>query len=134
MVIIQIKNNIEACRSNFKEFYGFQIKYLQKNIYRNNISIDYNIMLQTEILEISDIIDDIKQNITDYQYKSIMDLLMKMNKTFENGLLLENEKLKKQLKLFNQDIRTNVFHPIYLQKKKNPLNTIYYAPNFQTII
>ena len=71
-------------------------------------------MLQTEILEISDIIDDIKQNITDNQYKSIMDLLMKMNKTFENGLLLENEKLKKQLKLFNQDIRTNVFHPIYL--------------------
>jgi uncharacterized protein YpuA (DUF1002 family) len=71
-------------------------------------------MLQTEILEISDIIDDIKQNITDNQYKSIMDLLMKMNKTFENGILLENEKLKKQLKLFNQDIRTNVFHPIYL--------------------
>ena len=47
-------------------------------------------MLQTEILEISDIIDDVKQNITDYQYKSIMDLLMKMNKTVENDLLLEN--------------------------------------------
>ncbi len=71
-------------------------------------------MLQTEILEISDIIDDVKQNITDYQYKSIMDLLMKMNKTVENDLLLENEKLKKQLKLFNQDMSRHVFHPIYL--------------------
>ncbi len=33
-------------------------------------------MLQFELLEISDILDDVKQNITDYQYKSIMDLLM----------------------------------------------------------
>ena len=71
-------------------------------------------MLQSEILEISDILDDVKQNITDYQYKSIMDLLMKMNKTVENDLLLENEKLKKQLKLFNQDMSRHVFHPIYL--------------------
>ena len=76
-------------------------------------------MLQTEILEISDIIDDVKQNITDYQYKSIMDLLMTMNKTVENDLvendlLLENEKLKKQLKLFNQDMSRHVFYPIYL--------------------
>ena len=43
-----------------------------------------------------------------------MDLLMKMNKTVENDLLLENEKLKKQLKLFNQDMSRHVFHPIYL--------------------
>ena len=71
-------------------------------------------MLQTEILEISDIIDDIKQNITDYQYKSIMDLLMTMNKPVENDLLLENEKLKKQLKLFKQDMSRHVFYPIYL--------------------
>ena len=71
-------------------------------------------MLHTESLEIPDILDDVKQNITDYQYKSIMDLLMKINKTVENDLLSGNERSKKQLKLFNQNMSTNIFHPIYL--------------------
>ena len=35
-------------------------------------------MVYDEILEISDIMDEIKQNITDNQYKTIMDLLMKI--------------------------------------------------------
>ncbi len=41
-------------------------------------------MLYTKTLEISDILDDVKQNIADYQYKSITDLLMKINRTVEN--------------------------------------------------
>ena len=42
-----------------------------------------------EILEKSEIVDDLKQNITDNQYISIMDLLMKMNKTVKNELLIK---------------------------------------------
>ena len=38
-------------------------------------------MVYDEILEISDIMDEIKQNITDNQYKTIMDLLMKIKKS-----------------------------------------------------
>ena len=53
-------------------------------------------MVYNEILEISDIIDDIKQNITDNQYKTIMDLLMKIN-------------TKKELSNL-----TNIFLPVYL--------------------
>ena len=38
-------------------------------------------MVYDEILEISDIMDEIKQSITDNQYKTIMDLLMKIKKS-----------------------------------------------------
>ena len=42
-----------------------------------------------------------------------MDLVMKTNQTAKNDLLIENEKLRKQLKLFNQKMDKNVFYPIY---------------------
>ena len=42
-------------------------------------------MVYDELLEISDIMDEIKQNITDNQYKTIMDLIMKIKKSDYTG-------------------------------------------------
>ncbi len=51
------------------------------------------------------VVEDIKQNITDNQYKTIMDSLMIIHKTNNNGNLLPflsvNQKLNKFVSLFN---------------------------------
>jgi hypothetical protein len=55
--------------------------------------------------KILDVMEDIKQNITDNQYKIIMDSLMEIHKTNNNGNLLPvlsvNQKLNKFVSLFN---------------------------------
>jgi hypothetical protein len=55
--------------------------------------------------KILDVMEDIKQNITDNQYKIIMDSLMEIHKTNNNGNLLPvlsvNQQLNKFVSLFN---------------------------------
>ena len=52
-----------------------------------------------------DVMEDIKQNITDKEYKTIMDSLMEIHKTNNNGNLLPllsvNQKLNKFASSFN---------------------------------
>ena len=61
--------------------------------------------------KILDVVEDIKQNITDNQYKTIMESLMEMNKINNNGipLLTNNHKLNKIVYLFNWlDTKLNI--------------------------
>ena len=61
--------------------------------------------------KILDVVEDIKQNITDNQYKTIMESLMEMNKINNNGipLLTNNNKLNKIVCLFNWlDTKLNI--------------------------
>ena len=55
--------------------------------------------------KILDVVEDIKENITDKQYKIIMDSLMEIHKTNNNGnllpLLTVNQQLNKFASLFN---------------------------------
>ena len=51
--------------------------------------------------KILDVMEDIKQNITDNQYKTIMESLMEMNNTNNLSLLTSNYKLNKIICLFS---------------------------------
>ena len=51
--------------------------------------------------KILDVLEDIKQNITDNQYKTIMDSLMEINDTNNLPLLTNNHKLNKISHLFS---------------------------------
>ena len=51
--------------------------------------------------KILDIVEDIKQNITDNQYKTIMESLMEINNINKLSLLTNNYKLNKIICLFN---------------------------------
>ena len=53
--------------------------------------------------KILDVVEDIKQNITDNQYKTIMESLMEMNKMYNNGvqLLQGNQKRNEFVSMFN---------------------------------
>ena len=53
--------------------------------------------------KILDVVEDIKQNITDNQYKTIMESLMEMNKMYNNGvqLLQGNQKRNEFVRMFN---------------------------------
>ena len=51
--------------------------------------------------KILDVVEDIKQNITDNQYKIIMDSLMEINDTNKLPLLTNNHKLNKISHLFS---------------------------------
>ena len=81
--------------------------------------------------KILDVMDDIKQNITDNEYKIIMDSLMEIHKNKEdneviinlkrdcNYLIKNNENLKKQLEYIKNSIDMNnrsqySISPLYL--------------------
>ena len=51
--------------------------------------------------KILDVVEDIKQNITDTQYKTIMESLMEINNTNKLSLLTSNYKLNKIICLFS---------------------------------
>ena len=51
--------------------------------------------------KILDVVEDIKQNITDNQYKTIMESLMEINNTNKLPLTNNNPKLNKIIYLFN---------------------------------
>jgi len=51
--------------------------------------------------KILDVVEDIKQNITDNQYKTIMESLMEMNNTNNLSFLTSNYKLNKIICLFS---------------------------------
>ncbi len=51
--------------------------------------------------KISDVVEDIKQNITDNQYNTIMESLMEINNTSKFPLVNNNPKLNKIIYLFN---------------------------------
>ncbi len=96
-------------------------------------------MIHTEILEISAIVDDIQQIISDDQHKSIMDLLMNIYKKWEdtelirnlrrdNETLKNNQKLLKKLYIYKQPINIfslsivfieNIFIEIYRKYQQN---------------
>ena len=81
--------------------------------------------------KILDVMEDIKQKITDNEYKIIMDSLMEIHKNKEdnevisnlkrecNNLKLKNESLKRQFVFIKNSIETNnrseySIHPLYL--------------------
>ena len=51
--------------------------------------------------KILDVVEDIKQKITDNQYKTIMDSLMEVNKISKFKILNENQEHNKFVCLFN---------------------------------
>ena len=51
--------------------------------------------------KILDVVEDIKQNITDNQYKTIMESLMEINKTNQLSLVNGNQERNKFVGLFN---------------------------------
>jgi predicted S18 family serine protease len=51
--------------------------------------------------KILDVVEDIKQNITDNQYKTIMESSMEINNTYELPLLTNNQERNKLICLFN---------------------------------
>ena len=74
--------------------------------------------------KILDVVEDIKENITDNQYKTIMESLMEMNKINNNGmpLLTNNHKLNKIVCLFNWlDTKLNINDNQYACIKKTDL-------------
>ena len=89
--------------------------------------------------KILDVMEDIKQNITDNQYKIIMESLMEMNKINNNGipLLTNNQERYKFVCLFNwldtkleitPDFRSNSIKKMYLQSYviRNYFDNMYY--------
>ena len=64
--------------------------------------------------KILDVVEDIKQNITDKQYKTIIESLMEINNTNKLPLSNNNPKLNKIIYLFNwldtKLIITDIYH------------------------
>jgi len=72
--------------------------------------------------KILDVMEDIKQNITDNQYKTIMESLMEMNNTNNLSLLTSNYKLNKIICLFNWlDTKLKITDDEYACIKKTEL-------------
>ena len=46
--------------------------------------------MNTNVKDICEVVEDIKENITDYQYKTIMDNLMEMNNYNNNNNKIED--------------------------------------------
>ena len=62
--------------------------------------------MNTNVKNISEIVDDIKEKLTDYQYKTIMDNLMVLNKRKEEAEDEELEELARQISFLNMYIPT----------------------------
>ena len=74
--------------------------------------------------KILDVVEDIKQNITDNQYKTIMESLMEMNKMYNNGvqLLQGNQKRNDFVSMFNWlDTKLEITEDEYKCIKKTDL-------------
>ena len=72
--------------------------------------------------KILDVMEDIKQNITDNQYKIIMDSWMEINNTDNLSLLTSNYKLNKIICLFNWlDTKLKITNHEYACIKKTDL-------------
>jgi hypothetical protein len=72
--------------------------------------------------KILDVMEDIKQNITDNQYKIIMDSLMEIKNTNKLSLLTNNYKLNKIICLFNWlDTKLKIIDNAYACIKKTDL-------------
>ena len=72
--------------------------------------------------KILDVIEDIKQNITDNQYKILMESLMEINSTNKLSLLTSNYKLNKIICLFNWlDTKIQISDHVYDCIKKTDL-------------
>ena len=74
--------------------------------------------------KILDVVEDIKQNITDNQYKTIMESLMEMNKMYNNGvqLLQGNQKRNEFVSMFNWlDTKLEITENEYKSIKKTDL-------------
>ena len=92
--------------------------------------------------KILDVVEDIKQNITDNQYKTIMESLMEINNTNKLPLSNNNPKLNKIIYLFNwldtkliiTDMYFHCIKKIDLQKYviNNYFDNLYYE-NIDTV-
>jgi len=72
--------------------------------------------------KILDVMEDIKQNITDNQYKTIMESLMEINDTNKLSLLTSNYKLNKIICLFSWlDTKLQITDSEYACIKKTEL-------------
>ena len=74
--------------------------------------------------KILDVIEDIKQNITDNQYKTIMESLMEMNKMYNDGvpLLNRNQERNKFVSIFNWlDAKLEITNDCYDSIRKTDL-------------
>ncbi len=75
--------------------------------------------------KVLDVMEDIKQNITDNQYKTIMESLMEMNNTNNLSLLTSNYKLNKIICLFNWlDTKLKISDDEYACVKKTKLQNM----------
>ncbi len=75
--------------------------------------------MNTNVKNISEIIYDIKENITDYQYKTIMDNLMVLNNKDDDEKYKEVEAIKEQiyfLKMFIPSIRNENIKEIFIER------------------
>ncbi len=72
--------------------------------------------------KILDVVEDIKQNITDNQYKILMELLMEINNTNKLSLITSNYKLNEIICLFNWlDTKLKITAREYASIKKTDL-------------
>ena len=82
--------------------------------------------MNTNVKNISEIVDDIKEKLTDYQYKTIMDNLMALNKKKDNEKYEEVEAILEQiyfLKTFIPSIRNENIKATFIERLE-VLNTV----------
>ena len=82
--------------------------------------------MNTNVKNISEIVEDIKQNITDYQYKTIMENLMVLNNIKDDEKYKEVEAILEQiyfLKTFIPSIRNENIKATFI-KRLEVLNTV----------
>ena len=82
--------------------------------------------MNTNVKNISEIVDDIKEKLTDYQYKTIMDNLMALNKKKDNEIYEEVEAILEQiyfLKTFIPSIRNENIKATFIERLE-VLNTV----------
>ena len=71
--------------------------------------------MNTNVKNISEIIDDIKETLTDYQYKTIMDNLMALNN--------EKEEVEEELDILEQIAFLKIFVPSISDENNKTLFT-----------
>ena len=85
--------------------------------------------------KILDVMEDIKQNITDNQYKTIMESLMEINNTKKLSLLTSNYKLNKIICLFNWlDAKLKITDDEYACIKKTELQKYVITNYFDNLL
>ncbi len=72
--------------------------------------------MNTNVKSICEIIDEVKENITDYQYKTIMDNLMELNNKKEEEELEENSRQISILNLYVETINDIELKNVFIRR------------------